>query len=67
MTELQNMLWLIGCLAVSFGPAIVFMIVSKPPRAASGLQASEGDQAFAGSVVDAGLSSTAGCDMHHSC
>ncbi len=72
MTELQGMLWLLGGLALSFGPAIGFMIVCEPKGARTGrvatrLQGSGGGQACVGSVIDAGLNSTAGCDMHHSC
>ena len=71
MTDLQNMLWLCGGLAMFLGPAIIFMLFSgsngSETRSTTVRPSTTGDYTSAGSFTDSGATSTTGCDMHHSC
>ena len=71
MTELQNMLWLVGGLAVFFGPAIALTFATGPKgtetRNPKDKQNTGADYVSAGSFAESGMTSTMGCGMHHSC
>ena len=71
MTELENMLWLVGYLAVFFGPTIALTFASGPKgsetRSTAAEQNTGGDYVSAGSFANITATSTTDCDMHHSC
>ncbi len=72
MTDLFNLLWLVGGVTAWIGPCLFLMYLGERERAKRRPTTAQGDSgsaygASSVSVMDSGVSSTASCDTHHVC